>query len=534
MVNANHYDVIIIGTGAGGGTLAYKLAPSGKRILLLERGDYLTRERANWNSVSVFLENRYLAKETWYDEDGKPFTPSLHYFVGGNTKVYGAQLFRLREQDFEEIREVDGISPAWPLRYADFEPYYTDAERLFHVHGLRGEDPTEPPASGPYPYPPVSHEPRIQKLVDDLSRLGYHPFHGPLGILLDEDDQGKATHTSPCIRCDRFDGFPCLLQAKADAEVLCVKPALQHSNVTLLTNAYVSKLSTDAGGRTVSAVHVERNGQQEEYSADIVVAACGAINSALLLFRSANDQHPNGLANSSDQVGRNYIRHNNLAMMALSKDPNPTVFQKTFALSDFYAASKAWEYPMGMIMMTGKTDDDIIRAEAPHWSSWAPEISFEEIAHHSVDFWLGTEDLPDPNNRFTLDRDGRVRAYLKPKNMEASRRLQAQLESMLGDIGMHPHLLPRRLYLSKVMDISATPHQAGTLRFGTDPHSSVLDTNCKAHDLENLYVVDSGFMPSIGAVNPALTIVANALRVGDHLLERLGAAPTARSGTATS
>jgi choline dehydrogenase-like flavoprotein len=523
MVSADHYDVIIIGTGAGGGALAYKLAPSGKRILLIERGDYLPRETDNWISTAVFIQNKYVAQENWYDERGKAFRPGIHYFVGGNTKVYGAQLFRLREKDFGEIQHVDGISPAWPLRYEDYEPYYMDAERLFHVHGLRGEDPLEPPASGPYPHPAVSHEPRIQQMCDDFTRLGFHPFHGPLGILLDEDEHGKATYDSTCIRCNRFDGFPCIVRGKADSEVLCVRPALQYPNVTLLTNALVTRLSTDATGRTVTGVHVERDGQQEQYSADVVVSACGAINSALLLLRSANEQHPNGLGNSSDQVGRNYLRHNNTALMAISKEPNPTVFQKTFAMSDFYFGSKDWEYPLGMLMMTGKTDGEVIRGEAPRWSTWAPQMSFDTIAQHSVDFWICAEDLPVPENRVTLGRDGRVTLTLNPKNEEASHRLQAKLESMLNDLGMHPHLLNRELYLSKAMDIAATAHQAGTVRFGDDPKTSVLDTNCKAHDLDNLYVVDGGFMPSIGAVNPALTIIANALRVGDHLIERLGA-----------
>ena len=257
-MSGEHYDIIIIGSGPGGGSMAWKLAKAGKRILLLERGDYLPRSRANWNSKTVFVDAAYQAKETWYGRDGREFHPGLHYFVGGNSKVYGAALFRLRTEDFGEIRHVDGVSPAWPLGYDAFEPHYNEAERLFHVHGQRGEDPTEPPSSAPFPYPPVSHEPRVAALAETFRGEGLRPFHQPLGILLDEKD-GKATPTSICIRCDTFDGYPCLLNGKADAQVVCVDPALAaHPNLTLLTNAYVSKLETDASGRSVSAVRVER------------------------------------------------------------------------------------------------------------------------------------------------------------------------------------------------------------------------------------------------------------------------------------
>jgi choline dehydrogenase-like flavoprotein len=259
MTMDNHYDVIIIGTGAGGGTLAYHLAPSGKRILLLERGGYLPREKDNWESRAVFVESKYRAKETWYDKDGKPFYPGIQYYVGGNTKVYGAALLRFRKEDFGEVRHHGGISPAWPLSYEDFEPYYTKAEHLYHVHGQRGVDPTEGPASAPYRYPPVSHEPRIQELFDDFRRLGHHPFPLPLGILLDEAE-GKALHTSACVRCAAFDGFPCLVNGKADAQVICVDPALEHSNVELLTGAYVERLETDPSGRVVTKVIVTRKG----------------------------------------------------------------------------------------------------------------------------------------------------------------------------------------------------------------------------------------------------------------------------------
>ena len=520
MIN-ERYDVIIVGSGPGGGTVALELAATGKSILLIERGGYLRRERDNWDPKAVFVDGKYQAKETWYGPDGEAFQPGLHYFVGGNSKVYGGALFRLRAEDFGELRHADGLSPAWPVGYDAFEPYYTRAEQLFRVRGLRGVDPTEPWASAPYAHPPVPHEPRIQELCDALERAGHHPFPQPLAILLEEDALGPAPH-SACIRCDAYDGFPCMTNGKADAQIICVDPALTHSNVTLLTHAYVERLETDASGRTVTGVHVVRKGEQEVYQGDIVVVACGALSSALLMFRSASDAHPNGLANRSDQVGRNYMRHNNSAFMAVSRTPNETVFQKTMALNDFYLGCDDWDFPLGGIQTLGKSHGEQVRAEGlPKFLSWFPETPFEELARHSLDFWLMTEDLPNPDNRIALAADGRVTLDIKPSGDEAHRRLREKLKGLLGSIDAHPHLIERSLYLGKNIPIGGTAHQAGTMRFGTDPATCVLDLDCKAHELDNLYVADASFFPSIGAVNPTLTIIANAMRIADHLKSRL-------------
>ena len=521
-MQTEHYDVVIIGSGPGGGTMAWRLAQTGKRILLLERGGYLPREPANWNSQIVFNEARYQATDTWYDAQGKSFRPGLHYYVGGNSKVYGSVLLRLRERDFGVIRHPDGMSPGWPIGYDVFEPYYQKAEALYHVHGLRGEDPTEPPSSGPYAYPPIKHEPRIQELFDGLKRIGHHPFHLPVGVLLDEVD-GKPLPHSPCIKCEAFDGYPCATNGKADAQVICVDPALAaHPNLTLWTGAYVDRLITDPTGRSVIAVGVERDGERTTVSGDLVVVACGALSSALLMLRSASDAHPDGLANGSDQVGRNYMRHNNSTVLALSRTPNPTRFQKTLGLNDFYFGSDDWEFPLGHIQMVGKSDGAQIRGEGlPGFLQWFPDKPFDWMAHHSVDFWLTSEDLPLPENRIRYE-DGRVVLDLKETNREAHRRLRAKLQDLTGALDMHPHLFDRTLYLGKDIPIGGTAHQAGTLRFGRDPKTSVLDIDCKAHELDNLYVTDASFFPSIGAVNPTLTIIANALRVADRLIERLG------------
>lgn len=516
--NGAHFDVVIIGSGAGGGTLARHLAESSDlKVLVLERGDWLPQEPQNWDAEAVMQKGRYVSKDLWLDKHGKPFQPGSHYFVGGATKMYGAAHFRLRQRDFEELVHFEGISPAWPLRYSDFEPWYQRAEEMYHVHGKRGEDPTEPPCSGPYPHPPVSHEPRIQKLVDDLRSAGLHPFHAPSGVQLEESNMPF----SRCRRCNRCDGFPCLVHAKSDAEVLGIRPALGSSRLSLLTRAQVKRLITDASGRSVTGVELIRDGEPMTVSGDIVVVSCGAANSARLLLLSANDHHPNGLANGSDQVGRNYMFHNSKAMVALAHEPNTTVFQKTVSINDWYFGDADFDYPMGNIQMTGKTDGTIMKGYAPLETFLMPGWSMDKIAEHALDFWISSEDLPAPGNRVTVRREGQIQLSYTPNNLTASKRLVSRLEGMLDRLYLRNHLVERQFYIANSMGIAAVGHQAGTCRFGSDPSSSVLDLNCKAHELDNLYVVDTSFMPSIGAVNPSLTAIANALRVGTHLVERL-------------
>lgn len=520
MNNAGRFDFIIIGTGAGGGTLAWKLAPSGKRILLIERGPFIPREKDNWSPRAVNVQGKYQTRDVWRDKDGNDLHPHTNYYVGGNTKFYGSALFRLREQDFDEMRHYGGISPAWPISYSDFEPYYSAAEQLYHVHGAAGEDPTEPPRSGPYPFPAISHEHRIQQLSDDFVRLGLQPFHTPLGVMLDE-----GSRSSRCIRCNTCDGFPCLLGAKADAQACCVEPALDYPNVSLLTEAKVTRLQTDATGKRVTGVEVEQNGSRDHFAADIVVISCGAINSAALLLRSANDKHPNGLANGSGVIGRHYMGHVNSVLMAISKCENPTVFQKTLSVNDFYLGSEEWPHPMGHISFVGKLDGETLKAGAP---AIAPGWTLEMMGKHSLDFWLTSEDLPDPDNRVTLDREGNIVLSYKPNNEEAHKRLTKKLQSLLQHQtkcalhgpDCHQGLFARNLFVGQRIPLAGVAHQNGTIRFGRDRNTSALDVNCKAHELDNLYVVDGSIFPSSGAVNPALTIIANALRVGDHLLER--------------
>ena len=516
---SDHYDVIIVGSGAGGGTLAHRLAPSGKRIRILERGDWRPREVETWDAEAVFVDNRYVSPDRWFDAKGNAFQPQVHYFVGGATKFYGAALYRLRERDFGDLKHHGGLSPAWPIDYSVLEPYYQQAEDLYQVHGQRGEDPTEPPGSAPYPYPPVSHEPRIQKLFDDLTRVGLHPFHSPSGIMLDEANPAF----SACIRCATCDGFACLLHAKSDADVIAVRPAVQHDNVDLVCNAVVRRLETDESGRKVTSVVADVDGVEQRFTADITVVSAGAANSAKLLLASANDRHPNGLANGSDQVGRNYVFHNSRAFLAISTEPNDTRFQKTLGLNDYYFGDTDFDFPMGNLQMVGKSSAPMYRGEKPIETKLAPTLALRDVATHAVDFWLSVEDLPDPDNRVTLDRDGNIVLSYTPNNQEPMEQLYHRVKKHLSHLGMHPHhLIPRDVYMKNDIPVAGCAHQAGTVRFGSDPATSVLDTDCKAHEVDNLYVVDTSFFPSIGAVNPALTAIANALRVGDHLVERLG------------
>lgn len=498
-----HYDVIIIGSGAGGGTLAYALAPTGKRVLLIERGNYLPREKENWDPDAIFTQGRYQAQETWLDAKEQPFNPETYYVVGGNTKLYGAALQRMRQPDFGALPHAEGLSPAWPLGYDEFEPYYSRAESLFKIHGQAGEDPTEPPMSADYPYPAFPHEPRIQGIADQLAEQGLHPLHLTLSLDRNVADPSQG----PCIRCDTCDPYPCLVDAKCDAQTACVDPALAYDNVTLLTNALVTRLLTSADGRRIEQVEIQTYQGLETLSADTVVVSCGAINSAALLLRSANHHHPNGLANSSDQVGRNLMKHNHSALIAIAPDLNPTVFQKTLAIHDYYFQGPQHDYPLGQIQLTGKAKWQRLQKMAP---TDLPQPWLEYLAGHSVDWWVTTEDLPHPDNRVTLNRNGDIKVAFTPNNLKPHIELISLLEQHLKPLGFY-------MFWHKRMDLAVAWHQVGTCRFGTDPATSVLDRHCRTHDIDNLYVVDASFFPAMGAMNPTLTIIANALRVGDHL-----------------
>jgi choline dehydrogenase-like flavoprotein len=508
----DRYDVIVIGTGAGGGSLLERLAPTGKRILALERGGFLPREKRNWDVRAVQLDGCYDPGERWFDAAGQPFAPGVKFAVGGNTKVWGAATLRMRPSDFGTVRHAGGVSPPWPIGYDELEPYYVEAEHLWRVRGLRGADPTEGPASAPFAHAPVRHESRVAELVHDFARAGVTAWPLPLALQLDDGDP-----RSSCIRCDTCDGFPCLVRGKSDAETICVLPALSHPNVTLLTGARATRLDTDATGRSVTAVRFERDGREEIARADVVVVACGAIQSAALLLRSASARWPDGLANESGLVGRNYMCHQNSAVFALSRRENRSLLQKTFAISDWYHAGEDWDFPMGLVQPLNRTPALVLEAQPPGVEGYSAAY----LATHSLEFWLTSEDLPARDNRVRLDAQGRIVLAYAPNNTDAHERLTARLAALLARVegeGFDPD----KHFRATRMPIGVCSHQCGTLRFGDDPAASVLDRDCRAHGVDNLYAVDASFFPSSAAVNPTLTILANALRVADRLKERLG------------
>ena len=510
-------DVAIIGSGMGGGTLAFALGHSGLRVALLERGEFLPRERENWDAEAVFGRGRYKARETWLDGRGNEFHPAMHYFVGGSTKVYGAALMRLRKEDFDTVEHAEGISPAWPIRYEDLEPYYSKAEKLFFVHGPAGGDPYGPPRSEPLPFPPLEHEPYIFELEQRLRNLGLNPGYLPLGV--DRRPNGR------CIRCDTCDGFPCLLDAKADADVCCVRPAWQDGKIDLYTGVQVRRLVTNSSGDRV--VRAEGTSHDREFSieASTFVVSCGAINSAALLLRSKSKVHSSGIGNSSNLVGRNYMAHLNSAILAVDLTRrNPTVFQKTMVISDFYFnGGRRYPFPLGSVQLLGKSKAEMLRTVSgllPHWLA-------NRIAQHSVDWWAISEDLPDEENRVSISPDDKIQIFWKPRNVSAHKALLKTVSGILKKAGYQAVFVQR-------MGIGANSHQCGTARFGEDPKSSVLDTFCRSHEVANLYVVDSSFFPASAAVNPALTIAAQALRVADHIssMNRVCPGATVNKGAA--
>ena len=493
------YDIIIIGTGAGGGTIAYELAASSARILILERGDFVPQEEENWSPTAVWKDLRYRIQERWLDDRGNEFLPYTHYSVGGNTKFWGSVLYRLRREDFQAIEHIDGVSPAWPIDYDTLEPYYERAERLYHVRGQHGVDPTESPRT-PYPYEPVPHSSGMATLVEQLRLQGLHPSPLPLGLLRPGEPDG-------CILCNTCNSFPCKVHAKSDADVCCVRPAIQRPNVTLWTNALARRIITDASGRKVEAVEVERNGETLRVEAPLVIVSCGAVNSAALLLRSANDAHPKGLANSSGLVGTRYMAH--LATMMQGFHPfrkNATVFQKTVAINDFYLHGPDTPFPLGQIQSQGRTHGVMAQTVVPSIPLWA----YDAWVSRGVDWLAISEDLPRRENRVSIEPDGLIRLTYRPNNLEAHERLVKETKRILRRLGFW-------VVVAHSHKEKNTTHQCGTLCFGADPRESVLDPFCRSHDIDNLFVVDASFFPSSAAVNPGLTIAAQALRVADHI-----------------
>jgi len=502
-MRTEHVDIVIIGTGAGGGTMVHALAGTGARLLVVERGDVIPREPENWSPEAVWKNLRYRTTERWRGADGREFVPYTHYCVGGNTKFWGSVLYRLRREDFCATEHADGMSPAWPITYERLAPYYERAERLYHVHGDCGDDPTEPPR-GPYPFPPVAHSSGMAAIVERLREQGLHPSPLPLGLVRPGELNG-------CQLCNTCNSFPCQIDSKSDADVLCVRPATSQSNVTLWTNAFARTITTNPAGSRAESVEIIRNGEPVRVHATLVIVSCGAVNSSALLLRSANAAHPRGLANSSGLVGKRYMAH--LATMMQGFHPfqrNETVFQKTVAINDFYLRGPDSPYPLGQIQSQGRTHGVMAQVVGDTMVRGIPRWAYDAWVARGVDWLAMSEDLPREDNRITIDPDGGIRLHYQPNNVQAHTRLVRETERILKRLGFwmvmkHSHLTRN------------TTHQCGTLVFGTDPRKSVLDTYCRTHDVENLFVVDASFFPSSAAVNPGLTIAAQALRVADHI-----------------
>jgi len=493
------FDIILIGTGAGGGTMAHALADSGARVLVLERGGVVRQEPENWSPNAVWHQHRYQTTERWVDERGASFAPYTHYNVGGNTKFWGSVLYRLRREDFGALELMDGVSPAWPITYDTLAPYYDRAEALYQVHGDSAGDPTEP-ARAPFPHPPVPHAPGMSTLVGQLSAMGLHPSALPLGVI-------RPGETNGCILCNTCNSFPCRIHRKSDAEVCCVTDAAKQPNVELWMHARVHRLFTNPAGTAIESVDVERNGERIRVSAPLVIVSCGAVNSAALLLKSANDKHPNGLANSSGLVGKRYMAH--LATMMQSFHPwrkNEDVFQKTVALNDYYFRGPNSPYPLGQIQSQGRTHGVMCQSVVP----WIPVWMFNAWVARGVDWLVMSEDLPNEDNRVTVDRDGRIHLRYRANNVRAHRQLVVEMKRIMRKLGFW-------ITVTHSHGAKNTTHQCGTVVFGDDPRTSVLDPFCRTHDIDNLFVVDASFFPSSAAVNPALTIIAQALRVADHI-----------------
>ncbi len=380
--------------------------------------------------------------------------------------------------------------------------HYDRAEALYHVHGEEGIDPTEPPR-GPFPFPAIPHAPQMAALVEQLRKAGLHPSPLPLALIRPGEADG-------CRLCDTCNSFPCRIHAKGDAEVCGIGPATAYANVELWTRAYATRLVTDPSGARVEEVEIARDGQTVRVGAPLVIVSCGAVNSAALLLRSASDRHPQGLANSSGLVGKRYMAH--LATMMEGFHPlrkNETVFQKTVGINDFYlrGPDAGSPYPLGQIQSQGRTHGVMAQTVVPRIPLWA----YEAWVARGVDWLAITEDLPREENRVTLGADGRIRLDYRPNNLRAHARLVREMRRLLRRLGFW-------IVVAHSHKNKNTTHQCGTLCFGSDPRTSVLDPFCRTHDVQNLYVVDASFFPSSAAVNPGLTIVAQALRVADHLL----------------
>jgi choline dehydrogenase-like flavoprotein len=508
VVQLNHADeidtdVLIIGSGMGGSTLAWALRNAGAKVLVVERGGFLPREPENHDPAQMYLKGRYKNAGYWYDGiTGAPFAPGAYYWVGGNTKFYGASLPRFRRSDFTEVEHQEGTSKAWPFTYEEIEPYYGEVERLFDVHGQTGEDPTEPKHSTPYPFPPLTHEPVIERLADSMRQQGLNPFHTPNAMNIATQADRVAVTTA--------DGCPDDTGIKSEAENKALVPALNGGHVKLMVRTEVTRLLTSPDGRRIVAAEARHQGRIIRINTARVALAAGAVNSAALLLRSATRTQPEGLGNSSGLLGRNYMVHNSTFFVGVNPlRPNTTQWQKTLGMNDFYEAGEKSRYPLGNLQMLGKLQAPMLKPAR----QWAPNWALKFMSAHSVDIYLTTEDLPSLENRVRVDGD-RILIDWKPTNVAPHHELVRRVRRIVRKAG-YPMIFTQQ------MGIETNSHMCGTAMAGHDSTTSVLDSTCRSHDIENLWVADASFFPSSAALNPALTIAANTLRIAPSIVSGL-------------
>ena len=487
-------DIVIIGSGMAGASLAAGLAPSGASIIVLERGHQIPDNAPARDPWRIYTNSAFRAQETWLDAQGQSFEPGNYYNVGGNSKLYGAVLIRYREEDFSELEHHDGVSPAWPISYAELAPWYDAAEALYQVRGDVASDASEPAHGSAYPYPPVPDEPAIGAARKRLETAGVKPFSLPLGVDVDRWLQAGKTG---------WDGYPDLRCGKMDAETCGMAAALKHENVDLVTGAEVMSLKADPQTGHIHEV-VYRQGDEDIRLTPKVVAVCaGAVQSAALLLRS-------GVANSNDQVGRCFMNHNASALIAI--DPrfrNDAIYQKTFGINDWYLSDGNGGRPLGNVQLLGRVTPDILKIQVPT----LPMPLARWISGHALDLYAISEDLPDPESRIVL-KDGKIQLIWQRSNMTAHRKLVAKTRKTLRAAGFP-------IVLSRLFDGRVPSHQCGTVRLGNDPKTSVVDPDCRSWDHPNLFVTDAGALPTSAAVNPALTVAALSLRAAETIKQDL-------------
>jgi choline dehydrogenase-like flavoprotein len=488
-------DILIVGSGMGGASCAAGLAPSGANIVILERGERLLDSPETRDARAIFQRGVFRPQESWIDGAGEAFNPGNYYYVGGNTKLYGAVLIRYRARDFQPIAHAEGATPGWPFDYDEFEPWYTRAEALFQVRGALGQDPTEPRHSAPYPFPPVPDEPAIAAARARMERVGLHPFSLPLGVDIDRWlARAKTT----------WDAFPDTRTGKMDAETCALAAALAYPNVTLETGARAERLLTEPDGKLVSGVEYRVGGERRVITAKTIVLSAGAVNSAALLLRSSD----RGLANRSDMVGRNFMNHNTTAVLAIDpRTVNDSVYQKTLGINDFYFDDGRGGPPLGNIQLFGRVTAPILKANIKN----APEWSLRWVSRHAIDWYAMSEDLPNPESRVTIAGE-QIRLDWKRSNWKPHVALVKLLRERLRAAG-YP------IVLTRPFDRRTPSHQSGTVRIGANPATAPLDPYCRAYDHPNLFVVDASFLPTSAAVNPSLSVAAQALRVADHIVK---------------